>query len=145
MQRSSRRHVLRCAAALVVGAAHNGDDVAASQGSRVLHRCGPRPTCVPNHFATLLIYTVDQLGASIGGASITVSPSIAQGPGNPPRDRYETDWYGMAALSLEPRTRYWARISCFGFHPLDIPELVVQTSALDAIHVRLEVDAAQLQ
>ncbi len=145
MPGSSRRDVLRTVTLLSVAAGGGGASATSGNRSRVASRCTPKDACIPEGLAVLLVYTVDSLGASIGGAEVTVSPPVPQGLREPAGERCRTDWYGMAAISLASGTKYRVRIACQGFHTLELAEVSARSGGLQVVRVCLEVDPEQLE
>ena len=141
----TRRTALRNTAATVGAVVGAGVATSADDRSRVSRQCTPRDACVPEWTSVVLLYARDALGAAIRETQVTISPPVPQGPHIPAREQYQTDWHGLAVLSLEPDVRYRVHVRCPGFHSLELADFSGQAGGLKVVHLRLEVDKAQLE
>ena len=118
---------------------------AAQATSRVERRCAdPRP-CSPAWSSTLLVYVMDSEGAAIPDARIAINPPVFSGPPNKHLESVQTNWHGMAAISLEANVDYRLKVSSPGFRVLDMSPLRIGDGRIEALRIRLVVDPSQLQ
>src|SRR5688572_16548045 len=115
-----------------------------AQASRVVRRCSEPKACAPRSSGTLIIYVRDPEGASIADAEISVEPGVFQGPPNRRLGSVRTDWYGMAAISVEPSLQYRIRVRHEGWRDAEIPPVSVPSGEVEALSVRMELDLKRL-
>jgi hypothetical protein len=85
------------------------------------------------------------MGAAIGDAKVTVQPSVRQGPSDKELSGVVTDWYGMAAISLEPEIEYRIQVSSDAWLPVTIPGVRLAAGRVEALSIRLELDFSKLR
>ena len=91
-----------------------------------------------------MVYVVDAMGAAIGEAAVSIAPTPPHGVA-PARNEWVTDWFGMAAISVEPGTKYRLKVRAPGFRLVDVVDVAAAAARPSFLRVRLELDPTQVK